>query len=87
MALWQRGTTFEQQARTVRLQPVEQRIQRPADPEILFDILHRRAEPPRGSEEAIAPVSCRLSEKAIEIRIHVSTLCLSCLGWRGLLGA
>lgn len=40
----QGGSTFEEEAGSALFQAIEQGIQRPADPEVLLDILRRRAE-------------------------------------------
>jgi len=50
----ERGTAFEQEARPARLQSVEQSTQSPADPEILFDVLHRRTDAIGSGQEEIA---------------------------------
>src|SRR5690554_7579598 len=44
VCLGQRCTAFEQQARAVWRQAVEQYVQSPAHPEVFFDILHSRAQ-------------------------------------------
>lgn len=69
-ALRQRRPTLEQQPGAV-LDPVEQRIERPADPEILLDVLRRCAEPLRSlriEARAGGPVS---AQDFVEAGVHL----------------
>ncbi len=50
----ERGATFEEQARATGLQFVEERIERPANPEVFFDILLIGAEPVGSADKEVA---------------------------------
>ena len=47
---------LNKQARAVRRQPIKQRVERPADPEVLLDVLFGRAEASSGCREQVAAV-------------------------------
>jgi hypothetical protein len=68
--LGERGSALEQQSRAGRRQPVEQRVEGPADPKILLDILLGGAKPPAGGDEGVAPVVRRRSQERIEPVAH-----------------
>ena len=53
---------------------VEQDIERPSDPEVLFDVLFRRAESSRGAKKDIAAVSRSGIEELRKTGIHHARL-------------
>ena len=55
----QRCAALEEQARSRRGTFVIERVERPADPEILLDIADRRTEPVGGGEEYIETIARR----------------------------
>ena len=65
------GSALEEEAGSLLFQSIEQGIQRPADPEVLLDILGRRAEAQRrrieGAQHRVRPGG----ENFVESRIHV----------------
>lgn len=50
-AFGERGAAFEQKSRAAILKSIEQSIEDPADPEVFFHMLHRRAESCGNAEE------------------------------------
>ena len=70
-SLGQGGSALEEEAGSSLFQAIEQGIQRPADPEILLDILGCRAEAQRrrieGAQHRVRPGG----ENFVESRIHV----------------
>jgi hypothetical protein len=70
-SLGQGGSALEEEAGSSLFQSIEQGIQRPADPEILLDILGRRSEAQRrrieGAQHRVRPGG----ENFVESRIHV----------------
>jgi hypothetical protein len=69
--LGQRGSALEEEAGTPIFQAIEQGIQRPTDPEVLLDILRRRAEAQRRRIEGAQHRIRAGRENFVESRVHV----------------
>ena len=69
--LGERSSTFEEQARSVLLESVEQGVERPADPEIFFDILYGGAEPVGSGLENVASIGLAGGNDGMKSRIHL----------------
>lgn len=66
----ERGAAFEQQAGAAGCQPVEQRIQGPAHPKILFDILDCGTESGSSAEKQVTPLGVTGSDDGLEVWIQ-----------------
>ena len=69
-----RCAAFEEQPRAPSRQPVEQHVQCPADPEILFNVLHGSAKTRRCTPKQIAPVGVCSANNDLEISVQATSL-------------
>jgi hypothetical protein len=70
ISLGERCPAFEKKPGTALWQPIEESVQGPADPEILFHVLDGRSEPCGGAEEKVQAILFREGHEPGIIGIH-----------------